>query len=169
VNPIIRVLGIALALCLVLATASAAEPNAAVPEVPEGWAYELPNYLMSPFCPGKTLADCTSPQAASLRMWMIVQEAAGRTRADVEAELLERYGDVLRPAPKPEGFGVTAYAVPIGAFLAGGALVTVFLRRQTRRPPDASPAAVPSPAGEPAVEPAIDPELERIIDEELAS
>jgi cytochrome c-type biogenesis protein CcmH/NrfF len=161
VNPIIRVLGITLALCVVLATPSVAEPNSAVAKVPEGWAYELPNYLMSPFCPGKTLSDCTSPQAASLRMWMIVQEAAGRTRADVEAELLERYGDVLRPAPKPEGFGVTAYAFPIGAFLAGGVLVAVFLRRQTRRPQAPPPAAVSAAA--------LDPELERIIDEELAS
>jgi cytochrome c-type biogenesis protein CcmH/NrfF len=90
-------------------------------------------------------------------MWLIVQEAAGRSREDVEAELFERYGDVLRPAPRAEGFGMTAYVFPVLAFLAGGVIVVVFLRRQTRA------AAMPQPSSLPP-----DPELERIIDQELA-
>ncbi len=129
----------------------------AAPAHSEDWAYELHNELMSPFCPGRTLADCTSPQAASLRMWIAVQAAAGRTRSDVEEELLERYGDVLRAAPLPTGFGIAAYAFPVIAFLAGGVLVAVFLRRQTRGGVRATRVAVP-----------LDPDLERLIDEELA-
>ncbi len=121
------------------------------------WAYALPNDLMSPFCPGRTLGDCTSPQAESLRMWITVQAAAGRSRSDVEAELLQRYGDVLRPAPRATGFGIAAYAFPLIAFIAGGVVVVVFLRRQTRG--GAKTTMVAGPA---------DPDLERIIDEELA-
>ena len=122
---------------------------------PEGWAYELSGELMSPFCPGRTLSECPSPQADSLRMWMIVQEAAGRSRAEVEAELYERYGDVILAAPRAEGFGVTAYVIPVVAFLAGGALLALFLRRQTHAP---RPVAVAGP---------VDAELERLVDEEL--
>ncbi len=129
----------------------------ALSEEPAGWAYALPNELMSPFCPGRTLADCSSPQAASLRMWITVQAAAGRTRSDVEGELMERYGDVLRPAPRATGFGIAAYAFPVIAFLAGGVVVFVFLRRQTRSGAKATPVAAP-----------MDPDLERAIDEELA-
>jgi len=129
----------------------------ALSEEPEGWAYAMPNELMSPFCPGRTLADCTSPQAASLRMWITVQAAAGRTRSDVEEELTERYGDVLRPAPRATGIGIAAYAFPVIAFLAGGVVVFVFLRRQTRGSAKTTPVADPT-----------DPDLERIIDEELA-
>ncbi|HXV36068.1 MAG TPA: cytochrome c-type biogenesis protein CcmH, partial [Myxococcota bacterium] len=117
------------------AAASAAEPDGGATLAAaerEGWAYELPKHLMSPFCPGRALADCTSPQAASLQLWLVVQEAAGRSRADVEAELFERYGDALRAAPRARGFGLTAYALPIAAFVAGGIAVAVFLRRQTR-------------------------------------
>jgi cytochrome c-type biogenesis protein CcmH/NrfF len=132
-------------------------PTPAFSEETADWAYALPNELMSPFCPGRTLADCTSPQAASLRMWIAVQAAAGRTRGDVEEELLERYGDVLRAAPLPTGFGFTAYAFPVIAFLAGGVLVVVFLRRQTRRSAERTRVAIP-----------LDPDLERAIDEELA-
>jgi cytochrome c-type biogenesis protein CcmH/NrfF len=90
-------------------------------------------------------------------MWIVVQAAAGRTRIDVEEELLERYGEVLRAAPLPTGFGFAAYAFPVIAFLAGGVLVAVFLRRQTRGGAKATGVAVP-----------MDPDLERVIDEELA-
>jgi cytochrome c-type biogenesis protein CcmH/NrfF len=120
-------------------------PAAALPTNAPPWAYELAAELMSPFCPGRTLADCPSPNAASIRMWIVVQAAAGRTRDDVQAELYERYGDVMRPAPRAEGFGL---------------LVALVLRRMTRR--GAAPAqavAAPRP---------LDPELERRVDEELA-
>ena len=137
----------------VLPLAAAAE----APAVPEGWAYEVAGELMSPFCPGRTLADCPSQAAKSLVLWIVVQEATGRTRADVEGELFERYGDVLRPAPRPQGFGLMAYAIPVGAFAGGGLLVFVFLRRQTRR--------VDPVAQEPVL---LDPELARIVDREIA-
>ncbi len=127
---------------------------AAVAE-PEGWAYDLSGELMSPFCPGRTLSECPSPQANSLRMWLIVQEAAGRSRAEVEAELYERYGDAILAAPRAEGFGIAAYLIPVVAFMAGGALLALFLRRQTRAP---APVAAAGP---------VDAELERLVDEEL--
>ena len=54
-----------------------ASPGLAVQE-PEGWSYELWNELMSPYCPGRTLAECPSPQAQTLRMWLLAQQAAER-------------------------------------------------------------------------------------------
>lgn len=150
----------AVAMALLVA-AFLAGPVAAEETQPEGWAYELAGYLMSPYCPGRTLSDCPSPQAQDLRMWIIVQEAAGRSRAEVEEDLYARFGDVIRPAPKAEGFGLAAYAIPVVGFLAGGLLVALFLRRQTLRG-DEPAAAPPAPAG------ALDPELERLVDEDLA-
>jgi len=121
--------------------------------------------MMSPFCPGRTLADCPSPQADSLRMWILVQESAGRSRQDVEAELLERYGDVILAAPRAEGFGIAAYAIPLLAFVAGGGLIVWLLRRFTARSAAADAKAQIAVA---AREPALDAELERIVEEELA-
>ena len=132
-------------------------PATAEVEEPEGWAYELSHEIMSPFCPGRSLADCPSPQAENLRAWIVIQEATGRSQADVEAELLERYGDVILSAPRAEGIGLAAYAIPALAFVAGGVLVGVFLRRYTRAGP-----APPAPAAE-----ALDPELARLVDEDL--
>jgi cytochrome c-type biogenesis protein CcmH/NrfF len=147
---------IAALLVLLLAAAAAAETS----EDTEAWPYHYFNEVMSPFCPGRTLSACTSPQSDSLRMWVLVQAAAGRSEADVHAELAARYGDVMLAAPRAEGFGVTAYALPAAFFLAGGLLVLVFLRRQTRAAATQSKAAPSAPP--------IDPEIERLIDEELA-
>jgi cytochrome c-type biogenesis protein CcmH/NrfF len=149
---------LALAAPIAADTAAPGTPPAAPAADAPSWAYELAAELMSPFCPGRTLADCPSPSAASLRMWIVVQAAAGRTRADVEDELYARYGDVIRSAPRAEGFGLAAYLVPLGVFAAGGLLVAWVLRRMTRGGPPAAADAPPPPA---------DPELERLVDEEL--
>ena len=114
-----------------------------------GWGYSLAHELMSPFCPGRTLAQCTSPQAQELRQWILMQEAAGATRAEVRANLLERYGDAIRSAPKPEGWGLSAYLLPLVFFLGGGGLVVIFLRprscNQSSRGRSASVIAVTIP------------------------
>ena len=146
-HALIGALGLALAGWLAAAPASAE---------PKGWAYDLADELMSPYCPGRTLAECPSSQAQTLRMWLVVQEAAGRSEAEVKDELVERYGKQILPTPPAAGFGLAAYVVPVVAFVAGGALVWVFLRRQTRARPQ------PAAAGP------VDPELARLVDEELS-
>lgn len=125
----------------------------------EGWAADAANHLMSPFCPGRTLAECPSPQAKSLVVWLGVQEGAGRSREEVTAELVERYGENLLPAPPVRGVGVAAYVFPVLAFCLGGTVVWVYLRRQTGAP---VPVDAPSVAGP------VDPDLEAIVDRDLA-
>jgi cytochrome c-type biogenesis protein CcmH len=145
-----RSLGIGALLASLLLVAPAARA------ADEPYSLELYNGLMSPYCPGRTLMDCPSGQAAELRDWIAGQEQAGRSRQEVEDELYEKYGDVILQSPRAEGFGLAAYVLPIVAFLVGGAIVWVFLRRQ---------AAARSVAGGPR--PSLDPEIERRIDEEL--
>ncbi len=144
-------IGLAFAAALVFATGRASAADE--------WRWDAYNDLMSPYCPGRMLNDCPSPQAGRLREWIALQEDAGRSREDVEAELLEQYGDVMRSAPKPEGWGLVAYLIPIFAFAAGGGLVAFILRRAVR-------AGSPEPAAPPT---APDPSLERLLDEELRS
>lgn len=132
-----------------------------------GWGYSLAHELMSPFCPGRTLAQCTSPQAQQLRQWILMQEAAGASRDEVQANLFERYGDAIRSAPKAEGWGLSAYVLPLVFFLGGGGLLFFFLRRLVRKAPrPAAPgfdADSPAPRGSALQE----AELERLVDEEL--
>jgi cytochrome c-type biogenesis protein CcmH/NrfF len=140
---------------LVFSAAAAAQQDE-----PVAWGYALAHDLMSPFCPGRTLSQCTSPQAAELRQWIILQAAAGTSRAEVEQILLDRYGESMLQAPKAAGWGAYVYAIPIVFFLAGGFVVYGLIRRLSS--PDPSP-----PALVPATGPELDPELERLVEEEL--
>ena len=121
------------------------------------WSDEVAREMMSPYCPGRTLMDCPSPQAAELILWLSAQEEGGRSREDVEAELFRAFGDELRQAPRPSGMGLAAYLVPAAAAVAGGVVVALFLRRQRRGRALAPPLAP------------VDPELERLVDDELGA
>ena len=140
-----------------LAAATPAIAAAAEEAAEPGWAYGLWNELMSPFCPGRTLADCPSEQAEKLRAWIVAQEEQGRAKDDVTQELFASFGDVLRQAPAAEGIGLAAYLVPIAIFGAGGGLVALFLARRK--------GATLSPAPRVAV---VDPELQRALDDQIA-
>ncbi len=122
-----------------------------------GWSMDLSNDLMSPYCPGRTLNDCPSPQATKLRAWIEEQERLGRSREDVEAQVERLYGDVVLSAPRAQGWGLTAYVVPLAVIVLGGVAVAVVLSQRQRRTPVPAPAELA----------AVDPELERIVDEEL--
>ena len=138
---------------------------AAEPEEPPRWAYQMPHSLMSPFCPGRTLAECSSPQADQLRLWILVQAGAGAPKEEIEEALLERFGDKILSAPRAEGWGITAYALPIGGFLLGGVAVAMVLRRMARSESDPIESVVVASRAAPAS--ASDAELERWVDEDL--
>jgi cytochrome c-type biogenesis protein CcmH len=87
---------------------------------------------MSPFCPGRTLHECPSPQADELRLWILDQARAGATQQEIEDQLFQTFGDQLRQAPRAAGIGLVAYVVPGLFVLAGAVLLVVFLRRSGR-------------------------------------
>jgi cytochrome c-type biogenesis protein CcmH/NrfF len=114
---------------LVLLALGLAGPAGSETAQDESWAYALAHELMSPYCPGRTLAECPSPQADELRLWILERARAGASRAEVEEELYRNFGDQLRQAPRAEGIGLIAYAVPGVFVVAGAVLLGVFLRR----------------------------------------
>ena len=122
-----------------------------------GWATTLANELMSPYCPGRALPDCPSPQATELRRWIVDQARDGRTKDEVMSELLARFGEQMLQRPRAQGFGLAAYAIPGFGMLAGLGLLTFFLRRQR-----AATAPPPLPPPTP-----VDADLEREVDEEF--
>lgn len=155
--------GLGLGLLGVVVCASLAWSQAEDIDQADAWAYAMAHDLMSPFCPGRTLAECPSPQADELRIWILTQAAAGASQAEIEEALYERFGDQILSAPRPEGWGLAAYVIPIVGFVVGGGLVWLALRRMVgggqRAPAPAPPVRSVSD----------DAELERRIDEELGA
>jgi cytochrome c-type biogenesis protein CcmH/NrfF len=94
-------------------------------------AHELSRELMSPYCPGRTLADCPSPDAGTVREEIRAALRAGEPLASIRARIEARFGAAVVGVPTtPIG-----WLIPI-LFLAAGAIVLVLvLRRALARPP----------------------------------
>jgi cytochrome c-type biogenesis protein CcmH len=148
----------------------------------KSWGYDLAAELMSPYCPGRTLASCPSPQAAELVQWMVLQEAAGSSKEEVVAILIERFGEEILGAPPAKGITLWAYIFPVLGFVVLGGFAVLVLRRIVagdRIPADAvapAPSIVPGQtdaAGSGSIdsERAVlaEDELARMVDADLAA
>ncbi|MEZ4278830.1 MAG: cytochrome c-type biogenesis protein CcmH [Myxococcota bacterium] len=159
--------------------APSATPSAAGAGSTPSWAYDLAGDLMSPFCPGRTVASCPSPQATELIQWIAMQEAAGATREEVVAMLVAKHGEEILGAPPAKGITLWAYVFPVLGFVAFGGIAALVLRRIVSpaakggaRPADVA-AASGAASGADAAAPPVDratgsEELARIVDAELA-
>lgn len=142
---------------LALTTPTMAAQNQAGAAV-EREANRLFTEIMSPFCPGRTLDTCPSPQAAELQQEIKAQLRAGATADDIWEGLYAAYGDQVRSVPRASGFNLLAWALPALFFVLGTALLIHRMRRR--------PATVTEAVTDPAE--AMDPELEARLDTELA-
>lgn len=69
---------------------------------PDEILQELSTDLMSPYCPGRTIASCPSPQARKLEDHILSQAEAGYSREEIEAQLVSRFGtEIVGYAPQP--------------------------------------------------------------------
>lgn len=125
------------------------------PEV-EREASKVFGEVMSPFCPGKLIADCPSPSAMQLRESIRGRIAEGESAESIRSELYETYGEFLRAAPTTKGFDLTAWMVPPAVVLVGGIALLLWIRKRRRAPAAADSEAVP-----------LDPEAKALIEAEL--
>ena len=167
--------GIGLGLLLLAVGSIGLAPSSASAEE-ETWGYALAHELMSPYCPGRTLSACTSDQAAELRQWILLQEAAGASEEEVVSVLEQRFGDVIRSSPEAEGWGLAAWLLPGAVLLIGALAVVGVLRRMVAKPEN--PGAPPSSGGGPGPSSASptqvahdtpNDEFARLVDQEISA
>lgn len=121
---------------------------------PSERASALAASLMSPYCPGMTLATCPSAAAGELRAEIQTRIAGGESEASIVASLATRFGMDLSGAPRPRGIALLLWLVPAAA----GAAMIVILFRAGRH----------GPAGpEPGTGGAFDAALAERLDDEL--
>lgn len=129
---------------MTLAPGAIAEGASARPE-PEAEALmlELSHDLMSPYCPGRTIATCPSPQARKLEAQILEDARSGRSREEIESSLVGRFPDIRGYVGRPELVWGTAVTAVIALTLL------FFAARRWVRKGDrgATPAASPDAAG----------------------
>lgn len=95
----------------------------------EALAQEISETTMSPFCPGRTISSCPSPQARELRAEIHHWLEAGSTKQQVLDRLLTAYGEDVRGEPQSEGFGLVGWLLPPLFVLVSAIFMIMKLRR----------------------------------------
>ena len=109
--------------------------------------------------------DFTCTYSPALHREVVALFAEGKTSAQEIAAFVDKYGEKILMAPKPEGFNIAGYVVPGAAILAVGGIVAWVIRRRVRLSRDRAAAGTGSPL--PAAPAVTNAELERL-ERELA-
>lgn len=102
----------------------------------EAMAFDIAQRTMSPFCPGRTLADCPSGNATEWRQDIRAMLQKGMSPAEIQKVLNQRAGENLSGAPESS----LGWALPVG--LCAGALIVLTLVLKRIRRDDAADIAV---------------------------
>ena len=102
-------------------------------------AYELKEATLCPVCDGQSVLESNAPAAAAMRRQIDAWVDAGRSDAEIRADLAAAYGDDVNALPPGEGVGTLVWALPVAAFAAAAAGLWAATRRWKARagPPDA--------------------------------
>jgi cytochrome c-type biogenesis protein CcmH len=148
---------LALALALVLpagAGASEEHPTQA----------ELESELICPVCKPATLDQSNAPIAQRMKREIAHRIAAGDTKSEIKAYLVDQFGAQVLAAPPRSGFNWLAWILPIAGLGLGAAAVGYAAWRWSR----SQEREVELPLEARNGRRAIDPELERRLEDELA-
>lgn len=133
-----RLFLVAVLVLAVLAPAAVAEQRASLTEIEK--------QVMCPVC-GTLLQLAESPQAQRERAFIERQIDEGKTEAQIKDALVAEYGDEVLALPPDSGFSLSAYVVPIVAFLIAALALALGVWRWRRAGGPRDGGGTPRPAG----------------------
>lgn len=143
---------LALLLTIGLWTGAASAEN----ETPESSRMEtICRQLMNPCenCGGKPLSGSYCGPASEAKDEVRFMIDRGMSDDEIIAAFRAEYGDWILSAPEKKGFNLVGYFLPVVGLVLGGAGLTLFLRRATRKgapsKPEPEPEEVSESGGEP--------------------
>jgi cytochrome c-type biogenesis protein CcmH len=139
------------ALLAVLASLAAA-PTLSAAATPQTTLTEIEGEVMCPVC-GTLLELAESPQAKREKVFIARLIAAGKTKEEIKDALVAQYGSEVLALPSGSGFDLSAYLVPIVAFVIAAIALAVGVLRWRRAgdgPSDPDPPAAGGPSEEEA-------------------
>jgi cytochrome c-type biogenesis protein CcmH len=83
---------------------------------------EIEEEVMCPVC-GTLLGLAESPQATREKAFVEKLVKEGKTKSEIKDELVAQYGDAVLAEPNGSGFSISAYVVPIVAFILAAILL----------------------------------------------
>ena len=89
--------------------------------------------LMSPACPGRTLANCTSGHADQWRKLIRQKIAQGETKQQIIQYFVAMRGEEILASPPKHGFALTVWLYPALIIINGSGLIIALTYRWTRK------------------------------------
>ncbi len=94
---------------------------------------EVAALMRCPVCQGLSVADSPTPQALALKGKVERLLAAGYSEEQVLTYFEASYGEFIRLSPKPEGFNLVVWWLPVVMVVVGGWLVARRVRAAPQR------------------------------------
>jgi cytochrome c-type biogenesis protein CcmH len=138
VRPAVRLLAATLAALLLAA------PAAALAATPKVTIADIEDEVMCPVC-GTLLELAESPQALREKAFVRRLIAEGKSREEIKDTLVAQYGPAVLALPESSGFDISAYLVPVIAFIVAAAALAAGVWRWRSRGGGGSGAKPPSP------------------------
>ena len=136
----------------------AASPALASEEKPT--AAELESELVCPIC-DSTLDTSNAEIARRMKAFIRLRIAAGDTKSEIKAKLVDQFGQGVLAVPPRKGFDWLAWLLPLAGIGVAAVVVGSLAWGWSRS------RAVPEQAGPEQAGPPLDPEAERRLDAEL--
>jgi cytochrome c-type biogenesis protein CcmH len=127
-------------------------PLSATAATPQTSLSEISSEVMCPVC-GTLLELAESPQALREKAFVSRLVEEGKSKDQIKDALVAEYGTEVLALPQGSGFDLSAYLVPIIAFVVAVIALTIGVLRWRRAggPPDhGGPAAAAGPSAEDA-------------------
>lgn len=117
---------------------------------------EIEGEVICPTCE-TTLDQSNSPIASRMRVFIRERIAAGDSKSEIKAALVDEFGESVLASPPARGFNLLVWVLPFVGLVGGGLLLAFAARRwSAKREPQA------------VGEGPLDAALERRVDDELA-
>jgi cytochrome c-type biogenesis protein CcmH len=110
---------------------AAAMGNAAAP-APKVTIADIEDEVMCPIC-GELLELAESPQALREKVFVAHLIAAGKSKDEIKDALVAEYGPAVLALPESSGFNISAYLVPVIAFILAIVALAAGVWRWRRR------------------------------------
>ena len=120
---------IALALAFALQAPATAQTAAPYDSALEARTREVASGLRCPVCQGLSIQD--SPSELAVQMKDVVREElrAGKSREEIEAYFVSKYGEWVLLEPKASGANLIVYLLPVALVFGGGVFIWFMVRK----------------------------------------
>jgi cytochrome c-type biogenesis protein CcmH len=96
-------------------------------------ARAITSQLICPCSCGEILSGCTCDTGKAMQGFVTDALKSGKGKDEIVASLVAKYGEVIRGAPKAEGFNLIVWIAPFVATLIGFVIAAFVLRRWVGR------------------------------------